>query len=150
LRVALGMSYTDPDVPQQAIQYYVQYAQQVAADPSKGISLPGGSDDDVTPFAPGTGVAFVQNAADGIGVGHSLDFGAVSLGGAGNGVSLVLVNIGDKPLNVSSGSLTGSSQFSISGLAAQVLAPGASVPFTLTFSPTRTGPDSAHVVLANN
>ena len=88
LRVALGMTYADPDVPQQAVAYYVRYAQQLAADPSKGTSLPGGDDGDSTPYTPGTGVALVQNAADGTAVGHSLDFGSVTLNGAGNGVSL--------------------------------------------------------------
>jgi hypothetical protein len=171
IRVSLGMAYDDApgpqkSVPQQAIDYYAAYSlssvdsvfnkltSSLAMDATSNLAMDTTSglptDTDETPFTPGIGIADVQSAADGTSVGSSLDFGSVSLGGAGNTLSFVLQNVGDKPLNISSFSITGSSQFIVSGLTPQVLAPTATESFTITFMPNEAGPASATFLVNND
>ncbi|HVX11566.1 MAG TPA: DUF4214 domain-containing protein [Pirellulales bacterium] len=179
MRVSLGMAYNDApgpqkSVPQQAIDYYAAYSlssvdsvfknltsslatdttSSLATDTTSSLATDTTSDlavdTDETPFTPGIGIADVQSAADGTSVGSSLDFGSVSLGGAGNTLSFVLQNVGDKPLNISSFVMTGSSQFIVSGLTAQVLAPTETESFTIAFMPNEAGPASATFLVNND
>ena len=90
-----------------------------------------------TPGPPGIGPGILA-VSD-----NTVDFGTVTVG-TSSSQTITLSNTGTGPVTNIAATLTGSSDFSVSGVPSS-LAPGAMATVTLTFSPTSAGPAAATV-----
>jgi hypothetical protein len=144
MRVALGMDW-DSDQAQDAISYFRKY---VAFGKGQDAVPPDG-DNGLSPFTPN---APVLNVLDSTGQVHtSVDFGTVTVPGPAHTLNLLLANIGDQPATLGTASIAGTHQFAVTGLTpGQVLAPGAQVPFTVTFTPVDFGNSTATLTVNSN
>jgi probable HAF family extracellular repeat protein len=89
-----------------------------------------------------------------ISAGGGLDFGSQPLGTPSGAQSVTVTNQGNGPLDISSITVTGGSASEFAVVPAvtmpQTLAPGASLPISLVFTPAGAGPRSATLTIAHN